>query len=102
MEVNCLINKNMEENKKVEEKTVTISFSEYEKLQAENVKMRQQCSEMYKAITEMRAVIAEKRLGYLFKVIENKLAFDDEFVQKCTSEIMEALVAPEETEEGDK
>ena len=50
----------------------------------------------------MRAVIAEKRLGYLFKVIENKLAFDDEFVQKCTSEIMEALVAPEETEEGDK
>lgn len=37
-----------------------------------------------------------KRLDYLFKVVENATMFDEEFVDKCTTEIKELMTPPEE------
>ena len=37
--------------------------------------------------TEMQSALIDKRLDYLFKVVDNALQFNDNFVKYCVSEI---------------
>ena len=41
--------------------------------------------------------ITSIRLTYLFKVIENRAAFTEKFIDKCTKEIEDILTIEEET-----
>lgn len=38
-----------------------------------------------------------KRLDYLFKIIENSSYFTDDFVAKCTTEIVDIMTVKEDT-----
>lgn len=76
--------------------TVTIEMAEYEGLRTENVKLRANIQNAFAQMKEMNDVIIEKRISFLFRVIENAVRFSDEFVAYCASEIEEALWSKEE------
>lgn len=99
----------MEENKeaKVEMKP-TSEASRPEKMsyeQLENIahQLSDQAKQLYAKLQEANMVNMFKRLDYLFKVIENAHAFNEEFVAKCVDEIEDLMTVPETEEEtGDK
>lgn len=87
----------MEENKtKQEEKTITISFAEYEKLVTENKSKEIAYNNLLQQARQMNEALSEKRMAMLFRVVENSVQFSDEFVEKCAKEIEEALTIEEE------
>ena len=99
----------MEENKeaKVEMKP-THEATRPEKMsyeQLENIahQLSDQAKQLYAKLQEANMVNMFKRLDYLFKVVENAHAFNEEFVTKCVDEIEDLMTVPETEEEtGDK
>ena len=98
----------MEENKKQtnevaqeEKPMITIEAAEYEHLRTENVRLRSDINSAIQQIQQMNDVIIEKRIGFLFKVVENALRFNEDFVDYCTKEIQDSLWAKEENKEKD-
>lgn len=82
----------MEENK--------VDYTESEKkvcqLTAENAQLKMQMNNAIKQLQESNMFNIFKRLDYLFKVLENKGSFNEQFVSNCTTEIVEMLTLSEE------
>lgn len=94
----------MEENKNVNVETEsTVKDGRPEKLsyeQLENIahQLSEQAKQLYAKLQEANLTNMFKRLDYLFKVVENAHAFNEDFVTKCVTEI-EGLITVPETEE---
>ena len=95
----------MEENKeaKVEMKP-TPEATRPEKMsneQLENIahQLSDRAKQLYAKLQEANMVNMFKRLDYLFKVVENAHAFNEEFVAKCVDEIEDLMTVPETEEE---
>jgi hypothetical protein len=80
-------------NPEVEEKKMSYEdlTSVVDKLQNENYQLklilqRSQREDIY------------KRMDYLFKIIENSVMFSEDFLAKCTDEIVKAMTIPEDTD----
>lgn len=69
----------------------------YEELRNIAGQLQQQNMQLRKALDEVNYTNMFKRLDYLFKVIEQAHMFPDEFVGKCSQEIIAAIAIPEET-----
>lgn len=66
-----------------------------EQLAAQNMSLR-------KRVAEMEEISFFKMLDYSFKVIENKEVFPAEFLNKCISNIVEAMTPADNTENTNK
>ncbi len=94
----------MEENKNVNVETEsTVKDVRPEKLsyeQLENIahQLSEQAKQLYAKLQEANLTNMFKRLDFLFKVVENAHAFNEDFVTKCVTEI-EGLITVPETEE---
>lgn len=82
--------------KVVEMQPTKESAKTYEELVAENNQIKQQAEMMYRQIQQMNIQNIFKRLEFLFKVVENRGAFPEEFKNKCVFEIVNLLTIPEE------
>lgn len=71
----------------------------YEEVVAENNQIKQQAEAMYRQMQQMNMQNIFKRLEFLFKVIENRSAFPEEFKNKCILEVVNLLTIPEEQKE---
>lgn len=97
----------MEENKNVNVETKpTVEDVRPEKLsyeQLENIahQLSEQAKQLYAKLQEANLTNMFKRLDFLFKVVENAHAFNEDFVTKCVTEI-EGLITVPETEEETK
>ena len=65
--------------------------------------------QLHKQMQEMHFMLQNKRMDYLFKVVElhnngrlNICNFETEFVQNCIAEIQESLTIPEQEEEKEE
>lgn len=85
----------MEENK-VEEQPKKLS---YEQLEQVAKQLSAQSEQLYYKLQEANMNNTFKRLDYLFKVLENDISFEPEFVSKCSEEIVQLLTIPEEVKE---
>lgn len=84
----------MEENKN---KTEAIKLT-YEQLEQVASQIQQK---LIIAENKLRTIdFASVRLNWLFKVIENKLSFTTEFVNRCSKEIEDLLTIEEEVKEN--
>ena len=84
----------------MEEKETTQNMPSYEELQ--NIAMHFQ-QRAVNAESRLQAInMTTTRLTYLFKVLENKSAFPEEFVTECANEVMELLKIEEETPETEQ
>lgn len=68
----------------------------YEQLEAENNQIKQQAEAMYRQMQQMNMTNIFKRLEFLFKIVENRTAFPEEFKNKCIMEIVNLITIPEE------
>ena len=73
----------------------------YEQLENVAHQLSEQVRQLYAKLQESNLENMFKRLDYLFKVIENAHAFNEEFVSKCTSEI-ESLMTLSDNEDEPK
>ena len=93
----------MEENKKTKmEPTTEAARPEkmsYEQLENIAHQLSDQAKQLYAKLQEANMVNMFKRLDYLFKVVENAHAFNEEFVTKCVAEIEDLMTVPETEEE---
>ena len=71
----------------------------YEQLENIAHQLSDQAKHLYAKLQEANMVNMFKRLDYLFKVVENAHAFNEEFVAKCVSEIEDLMTVPETEEE---
>lgn len=99
----------MEENKEVKvEMKPTLEAENPKKMsyeQLENIahQLSNQVNQLYAKLQEANLTNMFKRLDYLFKVVENAHAFNEEFVAKCVAEIEDLMTVPEtEKETEDK
>lgn len=69
----------------------------YEEL--ENVAVQFQHKAMQLESQLRNVNIASLRLNYLFKVMENKAAFPEDFVTKCSQEIIDIITVEDNSEE---
>ena len=75
----------------------------YEQLENIAHQLSEQAKQLYARLQEANMANMFKRLDYLFKVVENAHAFNEEFVAKCVTEIEGLMTVPETEEEtGDK
>lgn len=77
----------MEEQKNIQEKL------SYEKLEEVAVQLQQRCAMLENKLRSIDLVSI--RLNYLFKVLEIKSSFSEEFVNKCSKEVEEILTVEE-------
>lgn len=93
----------MEENKKTKmEPTTEAARPEkmsYEQLENIAHQLSDQAKQLYAKLQEANMVNMFKRLDYLFKVVENAHAFNEEFAAKCVAEIEDLMTVPETEEE---
>ena len=82
----------------MEEKKETKKLS-YEELENVCHQLSEQSQTLYRKLQEANMSNMFKRLDYLFAVVENKVAFQEDFVKKCVDEIITSMTIPEETEE---
>lgn len=83
----------------MEEKTETTKLT-YEQLEQAAMQLQQR---LMMAENRLRSIdFASMRLTWLFKVIENKDSFSEEFINKSSKEIEELLTLEEETPEAEK
>lgn len=75
------------EQKKIpyEELTTIVDKLQNENYQLKLILQRSQREDIY------------KRMDYLFKIIENSVMFSEDFLAKCTDEIVKAMTIPEDT-----
>lgn len=71
----------------------------YEQLENIAHQLSNQAKQLYAKLQEANMVNMFKRLDYLFKVVENAHAFNEEFVAKCVAEIEDLMTVPETEEE---
>lgn len=86
----------MEENKEVKKLS-------YEELENVAVQFQHRAMQLENQLRSINTV--SFRLNYLFKVMENKAAFPEDFVAKCSQEIVDTLTlddAPEVASEEAK
>lgn len=83
----------------MEEKNEKLS---YEQLEGICHQLSEQNRQMYQRMSEMDLENAFKRLGYLFKVVENSKNFPPDFTGECTQEIINLMTLPKETETESK
>lgn len=67
-------------------------------LRDENNQLRQYISNLHIKMNQMQEALVEKRIALLFKVVENAIQFDDEFVTSCVKEIKSVFATPEQAE----
>lgn len=77
----------MEENVKQEEKLT------YEQLENAANQLLAQNNELRRTLMELSN--AMRRLDYLFKVLDHVALFDVDFVDNCTTEIVQLMTIPE-------
>lgn len=82
----------MEENTKKQKMS-------YEELEQVASQLSQQAQQLYSRLQQAEMSNLFKRLDFLFKVIENTKAFNEEFVKKCVKEIEEIMTVPEEVQD---
>lgn len=90
----------MEEQKKETARPAKMSYE-----QLENVahQLSEQNKQLYAKLQEINMANVFKRLDYLFKVLEYNHMFDEEFVTKCSSEVVEIMTIPKsENTEAEK
>ena len=63
----------------------------YEQLEEVCKHVSNQNNQLYAKLQELSMVTTFKRLDYLFKVVENDVSFDEEFVDKCVNEIKDIM-----------
>lgn len=71
----------------------------YEQLENVAHQLSEQVRQLYAKLQESNLENMFKRLDYLFKVIENAYAFNEELVSKCTSEIESLMTLPDNEDE---
>ena len=71
----------------------------YEQLENIAHQLSEQAKQLYARLQEANMANMFKRLDYLFKVVENAHAFNEEFVTKCVTEIEGLMTVPETEEE---
>lgn len=79
----------MEEQKNIQEKL------SYEKLEEVAVQLQQRCAMLENKLRSIDLISI--RLNYLFKVLEVKSSFSEEFVNKCSKEVEDLLTVEEES-----
>ena len=83
-----------------DKETSTPSKPTYEQLEQVAMQIQQR---LMAAENKLRSIdFTVMRLTWLFKVIENKGAFTEEFISKSSKEIEELLTLEEETTEAEK
>ena len=83
-----------------DKETSTPSKPTYEQLEQVVMQIQQR---LMAAENKLRSIdFTVMRLTWLFKVIENKEAFTEEFISKSSKEIEELLTLEEETTEAEK
>lgn len=95
MEENKAKTVSMNESPKVEEKKPLT----YEQLNDACNQLWQQTKQLAVRNRELEQFAINKRLEFLFKVLEYSNNFSSDFVVSCTSEIEEALTIPQNQEE---
>lgn len=83
----------MEENK-------TNNKLSYEQLERMCQQLSEQARSLYTQLQEANLSNLYTRLNFLFKVLENTISFDADFVQACTKEIVELMSVNENNEEN--
>ena len=92
------INMNVSENKS-ENKQQKLT---YEQLNDACSQLWQQNKQLVARNRELEAFAMNKRLDYLFKVLELSNQFSSDFVGNCAVEIEQAITIPQDTEEHKK
>ena len=67
----------------------------YEELENVAVELQNKCKELYMALQNANLQNLFSRLDYLFKVVENSVNFDTDFVGNCVKEIQNLLTIKE-------
>lgn len=68
----------------------------YEQLNDACNQLWQQNQQLVKKAKELEQFVINKRLDYLFKVMEFSSSFSSDFVGNCAAEIEEAMTIPQE------
>lgn len=74
----------------------------YEQLNDACNQLWQQNKQLVKRNKELEQIVMNKRLDYLFKVLELRGNFSISFIADCSSEIEEALIVPQYSEDDIK
>lgn len=91
-----------EQKKKVVEMKPQVQRPEklsYEKLENVAHQLSEQNRQLFAKLQELNMANMFKRLDYLFKVVENGHMFDQDFLEKCITEIESLMTVPEQEEE---
>lgn len=96
----------MEEQKN---KTINMSIKKEEKQKLTYEQLNDACNQLFqqnKQLSlrnrELEQFLMNKRIEYLFKVMEFNTLFHSDFVVSCVEELEEALKLPQEKEEGEE
>ena len=95
----------MEENEKLNSGTASADRPEkmsYEQLENVAHQLSEQARQLYAELQKANMTNIFKRLDYLFKVVENAHAFNEEFVAKCVAEVEEVITVPENEGEAEE
>lgn len=95
----------MEENEKLNSGTASADRPEkmsYEQLENVAHQLSEQARQLYAELQKANMTNIFKRLDYLFKVVENAHAFNEEFVAKCVAEVEELITVPENEGEAEE
>lgn len=71
----------------------------YDELENIAQQLSNQNRELYMKVQELNAENMFKRLDYLFKVVENEIAFPQAFINNCVEEIQDMITLPKEEKE---
>lgn len=93
-QINMNVNENKSENK---QQKLT-----YEQLNDACNQLWQQNKQLVARNRELEAFAMNKRLDYLFKILELSNQFSSDFVGNCATEIAQAMTIPQDTEEHKK
>lgn len=74
----------------------------YEQLNDACNQLWQQNKQLVKRNKELEQFVMNKRLDYLFKVLECSKEFSSDFIRNCASEIEEAMTIPQDMEYNSK
>ena len=95
----------MEQNEKLNSGTASADRPEkmsYEQLENVAHQLSEQARQLYAELQKANMTNLFKRLDYLFKVVENAHAFNEEFVAKCVAEVEELITVPENEGEAEE
>ena len=83
----------------MEEKEIKKEKLTYEELNNVCHQLSEQSRALYQQLQEANLTNAFRRLDYLFAVLDKSNFFSEDFVKKCSGEIVEMLTIPEKSEE---